>query len=514
MEERDATGESPAGGYWRWGIRTAAGAFLVAALCLNRFVVGSEFSQLGYNSAWFGIAAIVLCSFSSAVCATRWRSLNTLLLAFFFADLTIYMINVVGTYDSGGTYGIVSRITGPTIPLAFPLWFRFSLQVIEDTPHSDEAQGFARTTMSVLERITHWQRFFGRVSLAEILFVWLPGVLFAVLELVPGLVYSNRGPIPGQEWRGYWTFHVTSVYWVMGAWAVCVMGLSAFLLLASWRARGAGLLPGAAERARWAPWLIISTFTLTVLTAASATAGTWPEPAIDFLIAIFFVAFALIVIDADAYRDAGQTFSSLRTRLLATIIWCVLAFALVALTHGSYLRYGVTAALLGAGLPLVSFAARDINGNSARRETNGGGADIERAERLTALLITPFNEPPQGVRVSDSLRRTSEMLETFSGADLRKLIGSLPSERGRGNEFGDPRSEPRLARFVASFPPLGGAGVWELRLMQLARLIYQTAETYDAFELNTRPRIPPVGAFWPATAWSGSGKSRAIPTSA
>ena len=250
-----------------------------------------------------------------------------------------------------------------------------------------------------------------------------------------------------------------------------------------------GLPPGIAELVRWAPRLVTSGIVLTAALMAAVATGVWPEPLLDLMAAVFFFAFALVAIDADAYRDADRAFSSIHSRAISSAIWLAIAMSTIVLLPGTALEHGFMAVVFGAAFPLVPLAAKGLHGAPAA-ESRDEVVDRESAGALSELLAHSLDDPIDTALQPEALRRSREVITSLNGGDLRKLIGSLPSERGRGNEFGDPRAEPRLARFVASFPPLGGAGVWELRLMQLARLIYQTAEAHDAFELNTRPEDP------------------------
>ena len=291
--------------------------FVGATVFSGTFTHGYSLNAIGARMAWLNIAAIAFCSFAATLCATRWRSPPTRLLALFLGVFTIYQFGAIASYTpTHHIFAVTSALTWPAIPLCFVFWARVTLHIAAATPTDDApGRGFSASLVDRWQRLLRQPRRLPNLSISplEPIVVWAPAAAFVVLGLMPGVLASYGGR--QKAWRG-WSYESHLGFVLFAAWGLLIACACAVLLFAIWRRRAPSILPGVYERARWAP-RGAAVLALFLFFAFASTLGFWPEPVYDFLIAVCAVPYALLAIDADSYRDTGATYSSFRQRLLA-----------------------------------------------------------------------------------------------------------------------------------------------------------------------------------------------------
>ncbi len=449
-------------------------------------------NAIGAQMVWFNIVAVSLCVFAAALCLTRWSSPPTRLLGLFLIAFSVYQFGAIAGYaPTRHQFVVVSASTWFAIPLCFVLWTRATLYIVAATP-SDDAPGrsLSAVLMERWQRLPGWHHARRRESSIlplELLAVWLPAAVFIVLGPIPDLLYSYSGR--SDTWRG-WQFDPHLGFVLMGIWGFLIGSACSALLFASWRRRAPHLLPGIYERARWAP-RATTVLTFFVLFGFASSLGLWPESVLDLLIAICAVPYALLAIDADSYRETGAAYSSFRQRLLAAALWCGMTLAIVAIAEpsGNPIARGFFAVLVAAILPVGLFLSRTlIASDNTKIEPP---PLIVSGEHVAAELSAPLTAPVSARLSPDVLDRTSRMLREIDARDLKALIGGLPGPSGRKrNELRDPRADPRLRVFVRDFPALDCSRAWEVRMMRLNKLIYETARPRVGYDVGVNKDDP------------------------
>jgi hypothetical protein len=166
-----------------------------------------------------------------------------------------------------------------------------------------------------------------------------------------------------------------------------------------------------------------------------------------------------------------------------------LAIVAVVEPGGNPITRGLFAALVAAVLPVGLFLSRTlIAGDYTKSEPS---TLIESGEYVAAELCAPLTAPVSACLSPDVLDRTSRMLREIDAHDLKTLVGGLPGPSGRRrNELRDPRADPRLRVFVRDFPALDCSHAWEVRMMRLNKLIYETARPRVGYDVGANRDDP------------------------
>jgi hypothetical protein len=466
--------------------------FACVLIFSSSFVHHYSLNAIGGRMVWFNIVAISLCAFAAALCVTRWSSPPTRLLGFFLIAFTIYQFGAIASYaPTHHQFVVASALTWPAIPLCFVFWARATLCIVAATPSDDApSRGLSALLVERWQRLQSWRRrrLTGRSSLPlELFAVWLPAAVFIVLGMIPGVLYSYNGR--ADAWRG-WRVVPHLGFFLVSLWGFLIALACSALLFASWRRRATHLLPGIYERARWAPRATMG-LTFFLLFAFASTLGLWPESVLDLLIAICAVPYALLAIEADSYRGTGAAYSSFRQRLLAAALWCGMTLAIVAVVEpsGDPIARGLFAALVGAVLPVGRFLSRTLTASDDTKPEPP--ILIESGECVAAELGASLTTPVSTRLDLGVLDRTRRMLREIDGHDLKTLIGGLPGPSGRKrSELRDPRADPRLRVFVRDFPALDCSHAWEVRMMRLNKLIYETARPRAGYDVGVNKDDP------------------------
>jgi hypothetical protein len=471
---------------------TAFWAHAVALTLLAAAIIGSGsffarhlLNSVGGQIVWLNMIAVTLCAFAAALCLTRWSSPPTRVLGLFLCAFTVYQFDSIANYaPTHHEFVVVSTLTWPAIPLCFVLWTRAALRIVALTPTDDApGRGLSASLVEMWQLVQRRPRRLraSSLSILEPVAIWIPATLFLALGFVPGVLFTYGGK--GEAWRG-WRFEPRLGFFVMCVWGVLVaLGCTA-LLFASWRRRAPYLLSGVDERARWAPRATMG-LALFLFFAFFSTLGTWPVAVFDLLIAGCAMLYALLAIDADSYGDMGAAYASFRQRLLAATLWCGMTLAIVALTEpsGDPLVRGLLAAIVATVLPLGMFLGQELRVVESR--TIEGLAPAEGGESIAAELSAPLTAPVVVRARLGALERTVQVLEEIDSEDLKALIGGLAGPSGRRrSEVRDPRSDARLRAFVRDFPALDCSRSWEVRLMRLNKLVYETARPRIGFDVG------------------------------
>ena len=483
----------------RWRVSTAIRAHTVLLLFISGVLIFSSplvrrdsLSAIGEQMVWFNIVAVSLCVFAAALCITRWSSPATRLLGLFLIAFSVYQFGAIAGYaPTRHQFVVVSSLTWFAIPLCFVLWTRATLYIVAATP-SDDAPGrsLSAVLMERWQRLQSWHHARRRGSSIlplELFAVWLPAAVFIVLGPIPGLLYSYSGR--SDAWRG-WQFEPHLGFVLMGIWGLLIGSACSALLYASWRQRAPHLLPGIYERARWAPRATM-VLTFFILFAFASALGLWPESVLDLCIAICAVPYALLAIDADSFGGTGAAYSSFRQRLLAAALWCGMTLAIVAIVEpaGNPITRGLFAALVAGILPVGLSLSRTLMASDDMKTEPS--TLIESGEYVAAELCKSLTEPVSAYLSLDVLDRTRRMLREIDGHDLKTLIGGLPGPSGRKrNELHDPRADSRLRIFVRDFPALDCSHAWEVRMMRLNKLVYETTRSRIGYDVGANKDDP------------------------
>ena len=467
-----------------WVHATLLALFACAVIGLSSPVRDHLSSGIAEQMVWLNITAVTFCTFAAALCLTHWSSPPTRLLGFFLGAFTVYQFDTISNFvPDHHEYVVVSYLTWPAIVLCFVFWARATLTIVAATPTDDApGRGLSASLLERWQRLQHLSEHFHTRSfpLLESVTVWMPATVFIALGFVPGLLFSYG--TRQEAWHG-WRFEPRFGFFVLAFWGFLVAVTCMALLFACWQRRAPHVLPGVDERARWAPRAALG-LTFFLLFGLASALGIWPISIFDLFIACCAVPYALLAIDADSFRDVGATYSSFRQRVLAAALWCGLTLAIVAIVelNRDPIVRGLFAATVAAVLPVGLFLGRAlVAAESPMIETP---TRVEGGERIGQELSAPTTAPVALGLSLDGLERTLRMLREIDGDDLKTLIGGLSGPSGRKrNELRDPRADPRLRGFVRDFPALDSSRAWEVRLMRLNKLVYETARPrigYDA----------------------------------
>lgn len=458
--------------------------FVAAVISSSSFVHRYSLNAIGGQMVWLNIVAVTLCTFAATLCLTHQSSPPTRMLGIFLSAFAIYEIHSIANYaPTDHEHVVVSTLTWSAIPLCFVLWTRVTLTIVALTP-TDDAPGRGLSA-SLVET---WQRLQQRSQLLRFSFsilepvaIWIPAALFLALGFVPGAIFTYGGK--GEAWLG-WQVEPQLGYFAMCLWGLLVAFACTALLFVSWQRRAPHVLSGVDERARWAPRATLG-LTLFLFFACASTFGIWPVAVLDLFVAGCAVPYALLAIDADFYRDTGVAYASFRQRLLAAVLWCALTLAIVALVEpsGDPIVRGLIAAIIAAALPLSLFLGQTLL--AVENPSIEAPALAESGECIAAELSAPLTAPVTACATPGVLEQTQRALDEIDAEGLKALIGGLTGPSGRKrSETRDPRSDSRLRAFVRDFPALDCSRAWEVRLMRLDKLVYETARPRVGYDVG------------------------------
>ena len=497
-----------------WGVQGIASRRVTVAVLASLAVVvtfvsvtttawaSDVFVSMGSTSSWLGVAAVAIASYTSAMCAARWRTRAYRLLGLTAGALAVYFFAVLCSFGRATwPWEVLMIALWPSIPLTIAFWARSSFAAVASTvtrhaPSKSWAGKRARDLVGVWRPLSVRSiKILGvRFSKGELVIVWVPCIALSGLGLYPGLLY-RIGPISDEAWRGR---IVTPTAWFIFVlvWAGIVLIGSMLLLEASWATRARSMTPcarGRVRAARYAAWAAVG---VAALVAANHMAGWWSEPMVDFALSLIVIAYAVRIIDHDLDSERLEAYRSVRGRALWSAGWIGFSVFVAAVTREGPILGAALAGSVAVILPLLGMA-RIATGPRSLRRLSAPDAQTEAvseadAEDEPAVEPVSLDEvlcatvPPDPRAVDQDLAAKS--LSCLDGVTVEMLTGlfaivpvvSQKVKPGRRLPI-----EPETAAFLSDWPPLSVAGSAEEKAREFLRLTYRSIvrdgrEAYDA----------------------------------
>jgi hypothetical protein len=492
-KEGTAPDEESERSLWSLTLSVALVPLLLALILSEPLAAHRPLAYLARAGAlpWVALVAGIVMAFTAAYVGTRLRySVAYPSAAAALALVAVYTVSVFYSAEAStpNRYRIALRCTWWALPAALGLWVRTVLVVsdeaLRDGPLMPEASPRLRALAARWRdrRMQSERQLLGRF---EVILLY---PLFALATIAPVLLPQRFFQVNDSmdRWGGF-VYNPTGAAKTYGVLAIAVLvALGAFVIVV-WNCRPPGITLSSEARLH-----LISAMTLIVLIASVCglfSNHLWPRQLVVLAFALYFYAFAALLVHAAVSQERVRRYSTLQRRVFGGLGF--LAFACVmaaAIAPHSVERAYLIGTTLGLAIPLSPLGIRALFGYTPPPQKDEQDLvqlvsvdEFEASELAYALqqaTATGVQTAPFGRAAIDAMTSFVDGLRERQGAppSARDSVehGKSTSDLRRvlGKRIGDLQDVlPRIDQAPAFY------GSQQERLEQVARLVFVTATT-------------------------------------